>query len=347
MAQTSGSDLGSVNKRDYTVADFKLYYERIDTTYKTINESEIKTAIFVPKSLIQKKGGHGHGKQGTSVPLIVHWHGGGLIIGAAPEPAWFPNWLQEIPLSPSTPAILLSPAYRLAPESRAYDSLQDVKDFWTWLHSSSPSPLSQILAPYGLTPSLSQILTVGESAGGYLAIQSSLLYQPISKVGAVIGQYPTLWPDVWPNVSIPENPAANKIIDDYVAGLQPGAIRTSSPFPELTDLAGAYLGTRRILELYGRTEEEFEYTTLKYALGLKHGNNLPPFWILQGDRDTILPKSLADEFLKQTKEAYPELKVKYTVRDGEHGWDAFYSVKRDWVADGVEFVKKGWLKGKN
>ncbi|KAK4225383.1 Tuliposide A-converting enzyme 2, chloroplastic [Podospora fimiseda] len=342
MGQGTVSDLGSVNKRDYTNSEFKLFYERIDVAYKKINETDITTAIFVPKALIKKNGGHGHGKP-ANVPLIVHWHGGGLIVGAAPEPAWFPNWLQEIPVSPSTPAILLSPAYRLAPESRAYDSLQDVKDFWTWLHSSSV--LGELLAPYGLAPSLSQILTVGESAGGYLAMQSSLLFQPISKVGGVIGGYPSVWPDIWGNMTGIKDPALDKIIDDYVAGLKPGSIRISSPWPELMDLTGAYLATVRVLELYGRTDEEYEFTTLKYALGLKHVD-MPAIWVLQGKNDSILPQFLADEVVQKTKEAYPDLKLKYTVRDGEHGWDALYGIKRDWVAEGFEFVKKGWLKGK-
>lgn len=83
-------DLGSIIKRDYTQSEFDLYYERIDTTYKKIGSDEIKTAIFVPKNLVNKKGGPGKNKK--EVPLIVHWHGGGLIVGANPEPAWFANW---------------------------------------------------------------------------------------------------------------------------------------------------------------------------------------------------------------------------------------------------------------
>lgn len=197
------------------------------------------------------------------------------------------NRVQEIPIVPSgTPSILLSPAYRLAPESKAIDSLHDVRDFWTWLHST-PSPLVDILKPYGVAPSLEQILTVGESAGGYLSLQTTLLYQNVSKVGAAVAQYPATYPELWPNVTRPENPAADKIIDDYVAALKPGAIRTSTPYPELQDLTGAYLGTGRIVELYGNNAQEVEETTLRYAVS-RGQKDLPPIWILQGTRDSIV-----------------------------------------------------------
>lgn len=288
MAQSA--DTGSQLKADYTTETFQHYYERLDVTYKTINSTDIKTAIFIPKSLIrQNKPSH----KPTPIPLIVHWHGGGLITGANPEPAWFPNWLQDLPVSPASsggvPSILLSPAYRLAPESYAFDTLHDLQDFWLWLHSPS-SPLTSILAPYSLVPSLSQILTVGESAGGYLSLQSSLLFQQISKVKGVIAQYGATYPELWSisNVTTrPPNPEADKVIDDYVASLRPGAIRTSSPFPQLMDLTFAYLATGRIVELYGRNETEREYTSLGYALGRKQ-KSLPPIWFLQGTRDSVV-----------------------------------------------------------
>ena len=35
----------------------------------------------------------------------------------------------------TTPAILISPVYRLLPEASGTDLLTDIHDFWTWLHS--------------------------------------------------------------------------------------------------------------------------------------------------------------------------------------------------------------------
>ncbi|KAK4463170.1 Alpha/Beta hydrolase protein [Cladorrhinum samala] len=357
MAQSA--DIGSQLKADYTTETFQQYYERLDVTYKTVNSTDIKTAVFIPKSLIgQNKAAHK--PTTTPVPLIVHWHGGGFITGANPEPAWFANWVQDLPVSPRSsggvPSIILSPAYRLAPESYVFDALQDVQDFWLWLHSPS-SPLASVLAPYSLTPSLSQILTVGESAGGYLSLQSSLLFQEISKVNAVVSQYGAAYPDLWPlgwkqngnedgNTTPRPNPEADKVIADYKASLAPGAIRSSSPFPQLMDVTFAYLATGRIVELYGRNETEREYTSLGYALGRKQ-KSLPPIWFLQGTRDSLVPKPQADELIRQIQKTYPKVQLKYTVRDGEHGWDSFYPLTRDWIAEGVEFVKKAWLQGKN
>lgn len=81
----------------------------------------------------------------------------------------------------STPSILISPDYRLLPEARGKDILEDIRDLFVWLQSSLP----RILASRNLTVDLTSVLTVGESAGGYLAVQAALLHGANAGVEAV------------------------------------------------------------------------------------------------------------------------------------------------------------------
>jgi len=150
-------------------------YDRIDVNYKAVNGTGIEAAILVPKSVSDKK---------TTTPIIVQFHGGGLVIGANWEPAWLADWLRQLPVAEN--AILVSPAYRLAPEAKIGDILGDVSDFWKWLHQELPSVLSKKWP--SITADLNRILAVGGGAGGYLALQSAFLFNSHAKIKAVIAQ---------------------------------------------------------------------------------------------------------------------------------------------------------------
>ena len=67
------------------VADLQAKFDRIDVTYKTVNNTAIKTAIFVPKSLVSAA-------KPTTAPVLVHFHGGALIMGDNPEPFFLSDW---------------------------------------------------------------------------------------------------------------------------------------------------------------------------------------------------------------------------------------------------------------
>lgn len=59
----------------------------------------------------------------------------------------------------------MSPNYRLLPEASGQDVLQDMDDFWNWLHTGG---LAQSLKGTGhgyIIPDLERILMLGESAG--------------------------------------------------------------------------------------------------------------------------------------------------------------------------------------
>ncbi|SIS04394.1 Acetyl esterase/lipase [Peribacillus simplex] len=88
--------------------------------------------------------------------VIVYIHGGGLLLGSRDD-------LSEemINLYTSNGFSLFSIDYRLAPESKLSDILEDVQDALHWLENEGPKHFS-------INPK--RIAVVGSSAGGFLAL---------------------------------------------------------------------------------------------------------------------------------------------------------------------------------
>lgn len=54
-----------------------------DFTYKTVNETPLLASVLVPKELKPESGPR---------PILVHFHGGGLVLGDKLYEEWFPLW---------------------------------------------------------------------------------------------------------------------------------------------------------------------------------------------------------------------------------------------------------------
>ncbi|KAK4238540.1 Alpha/Beta hydrolase protein [Achaetomium macrosporum] len=321
---------------EQVIADLQSKFDRVDIAYKTVNNTPIETAIFVPKSLAS-----GPGAQAP--PVLVNFHGGALIMGANPEPFFMTDWIRDFAYT--TNSILLCPAYRFIPESRAVDILDDVSDFWTWLHAHLPA---EITARYPhLAPDLTRVVASGESAGGYLALQSALQFNRTAKLRAAMAQYPALFPDL-PGFSarpegVPGQSQFDAVVDDAIKSAKANngsVIRTSSPWPAKVDLLVAVFSTGRLAELYGEDPEG--RLTLGYALAQAE-EVPPPIWVIQGTEDTIVHKQWTDEAVARLGKEKPKAVVKYTVKPGPHGFDHHNQLEDDWVKEGVEFIKGYWL----
>ncbi|CAD0084493.1 unnamed protein product [Aureobasidium vineae] len=151
-------------------------FHRKDTAYASDNLS-IGVSVFVPKSA---------GKE-QKLPILVRWHGGALINGGR----------VIIDLAAFHSAIIVSPDYRLLPESSGLDILFDLHNFYAWLHTNLGSFLTASFPQQTPSADLSNILITGESAGGYMAVQSVLLGET-KGVKAVIAHYPMIdLKDAW------------------------------------------------------------------------------------------------------------------------------------------------------
>lgn len=60
-------------------------------------------------------------------------------------------------------AIIVSPDYRLLPESKGVDILEDLDDFWNWVQTDLPGVIAA--RSTGLEVDLERIVVTGDSAG--------------------------------------------------------------------------------------------------------------------------------------------------------------------------------------
>lgn len=275
-------------------------FERLNVAYKTVNETPIEAAILVPKSTPNDK---------KLAPILVDIHGGGLVMGGNPEPGFLARWLASVswPLLLSVPkansrdrvielveqeqAIWVCPSYRLLPESSSGEILDDIDDFWKWMHRPGSGGFQEAIRSIrpNLTVNLNRIALHGESAGGFLSLQSALLF-PHAKIKVVMAHFPIMYTDLEHDPlparskDVPPGSDADNFIDAYLEEVarNPGKIRTVSPWPEMGEFLFATFGTGRLKSLLGQDER----MTLRYALS--KAKEVPPLWIAQGVQDPIV-----------------------------------------------------------
>ncbi|KIW10898.1 hypothetical protein PV08_10197 [Exophiala spinifera] len=146
-------------------------------------------------------------------PVLVFIHGGGLVTGHRAFHPFINGWLPGF--AQAHDAIVVSPDYRLLPESTGQDVLEDLEDFWRWLTGTGSSPpgdvsipddnddqarrdvvvsfedyVAQIVSesPAVVHPDLSRILVSGGSAGGFCATHLALSHS--SRIRSLLLQYP-------------------------------------------------------------------------------------------------------------------------------------------------------------
>ena len=59
-------------------------FERIDLTFKSVNDHPIEATILIPKTL--------QSEPRASYATIVNWHGGGFVVGDRMYEGWLPPW---------------------------------------------------------------------------------------------------------------------------------------------------------------------------------------------------------------------------------------------------------------
>jgi len=114
--------------------------------YKTVEGHEIKANIFLPNT-------------NGMYPVIVYFHGGGFIFGNRDQGL---NSSIKEKLLASNYAIV-SADYRLAPETKLQEILNDVGDIIRWLRENGVKEFNI---------DTNKIAVAGGSAGGYLALST-------------------------------------------------------------------------------------------------------------------------------------------------------------------------------
>lgn len=298
-----------------------------DVTYKTVSSVPIEATILIPKAVKPRK----H-------PLLVRFHGGSLITGARMYMPFFHAWVIQFALKHN--AVIVVPDYRLMPEAAGLDVLDDVKDFWAWTRETLPSALES-LAP-GVEIDLGSIAVMGESAGGYLAVQSALLF-PRKGFKAVIASYPILdvasrfFTEAYekPMIGFPQ--ISSTIIDEHLAAMKPGAVVATDPAdpPARFPLATAAVQYGKYLEWLGSDERLQPFKNLE-----KFEGELPFMFMFHGREDTAVPVEGMEKWEQLLTKIRKDGKWKVTYQDGEHGFDAVANLETPWLKEGLTEVEK-------
>lgn len=85
------------------------------------------------------------------------------MTGSSLFPAWFSKWILDYAESQS--AIIVSPDYRLLPEAKGTDILEDIGAFWEWFKSDGPDQYLKDANRTNVSLDKEQLLLLGESAG--------------------------------------------------------------------------------------------------------------------------------------------------------------------------------------
>ena len=128
-------------------------------TYKTAGGCEIKLDAWGADPKVRK-------------PVIVHIHGGALIIGSRQNP---PRWL-----NPKGDNVLISIDYRLAPETKLPAIIEDVQDAFRWIHKKGPRLLNI---------DAGKLVVAGGSAGGYLTLMTGFCVKPRPRALIAVSGY--------------------------------------------------------------------------------------------------------------------------------------------------------------
>ncbi|PLB55539.1 putative polyketide synthase [Aspergillus steynii IBT 23096] len=298
-------------------------FDRVDLTYKVINGQHLDTSILTPNRL--------QSKPSSEYPVLVYWHGGGFIIGDRMYEGWFAPWMIELCLS--NDSIIISPDYRLIPESNAADILSDVEAFWLWLRNTLPTEIST----WHARPDLSRVACAGTSAGAYLAMQSSLLFPQISQIKVILSIAGSLYTDIphykvpGPKVILGKRPPpprkAEMIIREYTKNMKEGVIRTSGDAVEMWEFLTCVL----------------QQAYLPRWLGLKADDKLDVMKMMKkGREDSVVPPVCATGFVDRLKVILPNVPVLLSLQKGDHGFEVMHTVEDEWVKEGLEFMERYW-----
>ena len=120
-------------------------------TYKTVDGLAVKADVRRPDDTVPR-------------PAVMWIHGGALMVGCR-------EWLDGNIKNPLLRAgyVFASIDYRLAPESRLPEIVEDVQEAYSWILNDGPDL-------YGVDPE--GIAVLGSSAGGYLTLTTGYLCKP-------------------------------------------------------------------------------------------------------------------------------------------------------------------------
>ncbi|KAI9150867.1 beta-lactamase [Paramyrothecium foliicola] len=298
-------------------------------TQYTSAGSKIDADILVPASIPKR----------TPCPVIV--------TGSSLFPAWFSKWILDFAEEQS--AVIISPNYRLLPEVKGKDILEDMRCFWQWFDAGGCQKYLNSIGLNDIELDIDRLLLLGESAGGYLVIQSVL--SQFARPRAIVMLYPMidLKADHYtkesekPIVGVPNFPS--QMVDEFLASANGQAPITEADPPDRLAVALASVQTGRFLEFLGEEPELFildRIQTNNLPQKKSIGPLLPPFFILHGKEDSAVPANGTLRFLETLREKHSAVRFRVAIQPGDHGFDFGATLDDSWLRNGLNFVTSPW-----
>jgi len=229
-------------------------------------------------------------------PTLLQIHGGGWVIGSKNE--------QGIPLMlqmASRGWVCVSADYRLSPHATFPEHLIDVKRAIQWIREHG--------AEYGADPDF--IVITGGSAGGHLAALAAL------------------------TANDPEYQPGFESVDTSVQGCVPfyGVYDFTDRHGVLHHDALAELLEQRVMKA-SRDEAPDAYQKAS-PMSRIHAA-APPFFVVHGDLDTLVPVAEARHFVEMLRETAHASVVYAEIPGAQHAFELFPSLRTTFVVHGVE-----------
>lgn len=256
-------------------------------TYKQVNNLEIKAELF-PTDL-------------KAAPLILYIHGGGLIWGTRKDINQ-----EQVKLFNSNGYHVLSIAYRLAPETKLPEIIEDIRDSLTWAKEELPQHIDY---------DQNKVIVMGNSAGGYLSLMTGTFENKPNAIVSFYG-YGNILGDWYstPSTHFNAMPKVNEALAKQLI--------------QRTEIAEAPITQRYAIYLYCRQQGVWpEYVTIPGSTDLTQfcpvtlvDESHPPTLLLHGDADEDVPY----EESVQMQEALSKHAVKsklITIPNGKHQFD--------------------------
>lgn len=317
--------------------DFNIF----TTSYKQIGSHNISLNVLYEKELASSNN--------SSQPVIIRFHGGGLVAADSLFPDFFGYWLLD--LAKKHGAIIVSANHRLLPEANAADILEDLDDVWAWVQSTLPDFL-KAKSQGKVNCDLKRILAAGESAGGYLALQLALNHPNVIRTFLV--QYPMI--DIksrWFTESfekqvfdVPQIPKL--VIDDHLAKVKARAaaagdqkiVESLDPKLERGPLMFCMIQNGLYLDYFDANNQK-----LFPIDRLENGERLPSAGglIWHGEKDSVVPVEGSVRFSEVVRKCSPDVNVNLLVEPGDHGFDSTARLNDGWVEEAVKPYVAAWL----
>lgn len=260
-------------------------------TYKKVGDLEIKVVVNRLDDNVLR-------------PVVVRIHGGALIMGHR-------DWTGDnlcLKLLEAGYAII-SIDYRLAPETKLPDIIEDIEDVFEWIREEGPK-LFQV--------DTSKMAVTGGSAGGYLTLTSGFRVKPRPTVLVAFFGYGDLIGD-WYSTPSKHHPSdiSKQEAWDQVSG---------APISDARDRignGGAFYMYCRKHGLWPKSvsgwdpfEEAEKFIPYMPVKNVSH--DYPPTMLIHGTNDTDVPYEQSVMMAKEFKKHNVEHKL-VTIPDAEHG----------------------------